>query len=458
MKTAYGKLTALIALLIAGTILFAPMRFGNEDHLYAHPRSVRMYPGDSYTLSYRLDSDTPQHVSYASTDPDVAAVNGNGLVTAMNPGTAQIRLDAQNGARATVQIEVAGPHIASLELNTDALSLEKGQISGLRAIFDANADDTSVNWRSDDENVAQVDAIGRVVAVGGGSTRVTATAKDGLSASAWVNVHVSGTAMHITPGEVTLGVGAILRLGAFYLPTDTTDSIYRWDSSDPQVLRVQDDGTLTALSEGSAVLSVFSRDGLSASTLIKVEPAVHEFEVSPAAATIERGSRLSLKPRFIDAQGNEDGNSSEHYVIWTTSDPTVATVENGVVTAVGSGQARINASADGKVASCMLTVQTLVEEVRLNLTQMYALREQTDIPIQLEAQVIPADADITRLEYTSDNDLVATVNQRGRVKLVGGYGTATITARAASGAEARFTVSVVTELPEGVEYPDVLKK
>ena len=40
MKTPYGKLTALIALLIAGTLLFAPMRFGNEDHLYPHPRSV----------------------------------------------------------------------------------------------------------------------------------------------------------------------------------------------------------------------------------------------------------------------------------------------------------------------------------------------------------------------------------------------------------------------------------
>ena len=45
------------------------------------------------------------------------------------------------------------------------------------------------------------------------------------------------------------------------------------------------------------------------------------------------------------------------------------------------------------------------------------------------------------------------MNQRGLVTLVGGYGTATVTARASSGAEASFVVNVVAELPEGMEYP-----
>ena len=457
MNTAYGKLTMMIALVIAGTLLFAPMRFGSEDYLYAHPRSVRMNAGDSYSLSYRLDSDIPQSVSYSSMDASIAAVNSNGLVTAMNPGQTQIRLAAQNGARATVQIEVVGSSASSLTLNTDSLSMEKGQISGLRATFNDEADNTLVRWHSANESIAQVDAIGRVKAVGGGRTWVTASSVDGLSASAEINVHVSGTAMHITPEEVTLGVGAVIRLNTYYLPSDTTDEIFRWDSSDPGVLLVQEDGTLRALSEGTAVLSVFSRDGLSTSTLIRVEPAAKEFEVSPTAATVERGNRLTLTPRFLDAQGREDESASKHLVTWTTSNPAVATVEEGVVTAVNSGQARISAAADGKIASCLITVHTSVEEVKLNLSQMYVLREQTVIPIQLEAEVLPADADDTRLEYSVDNDLVATVTQWGRVNLTGGYGTATVTVRASSGAQAKFTVNVVTELPEGVELPEGLQ-
>ena len=451
MKTVYGKLTTLIALLTAGILLFAPMRFGNEDYLYPHPRSVRMNPGDSYALSYRLEADEPQQVSFTSTNEAVVSVDEDGLVTAVGPGKAQILMDAEGGAKALVQIDVAGLTAATLTLNTEALNMEKGQISGLKAIFSDNAENTLVQWRSDDESIARVDAIGRVSAVGGGRTRVVVTAANGLTASAQVSVHVSGNAIRITPGDITVGAGAYLRLNTRYLPADTTDEVISWASSDERVLRVQDDGTLFAAAEGRAVLSVFSRDGLSGSTIVTVERPAADFEVSPAAATIERGSALSLEPRFYDDGGNIDQDSSGHYITWTSSNPAVATVADGVVTAVGSGTARISAAADGKIASCSLKVQTLVEEVRLNLDELYVLREQTVMPIQLEAEVIPADADDKRLTWSADNDLVATVNQRGVVNLVGGYGTAVITARAVSGAEARFVVNVVAELPDGTK-------
>jgi uncharacterized protein YjdB len=452
MKTVYGKLANLIAALIVGMLLFAPMRFGNEDYLYAHPRSIRMSPGDSYALSYRLDSRDPsQRVVYSSANETVAAVDDSGRVTAIAPGKTQILLDSESGARARVQIEVVSAHISTLTLNTDRMAMEKGQVSGLKAIFDDKADNTLVQWSSEDENVARVDAVGRVSAVGGGRTRITATAVNGLTASTDISVHVTGNAMRITPEEVSVGVGATLVLGADYIPADTTDEVASWASSDQSVLSVQRNGTLRAVSEGQAVLSAFSREGLSASTVVRVEPPVADFEISPTAATIKRGDALTLEPRFFDAQGNVDANSSSHLVTWTSSNPAIATVEDGVVTALKSGSARISAAADGKIASSVISVQTIVEEVRLDMHQIYVLREQTVMPIQLQAEIIPSDADDTRLTWSADNDLVATVNQRGLIDLVGGYGTATITVRAKSGAEDHFVVNVVSELPEGAE-------
>ena len=448
MKTPYGKLVTLVTVLVLGTMLFAPMRFGTEDYLYAHPRFVRMKPGDSYALSYRLDAQTPQKVSYASTNESVATVDDEGVVTAVDGGRAEIRLDAENGARAKVQIEVKGAKVDTLALNTDTLNMEKGQITGLKAIFNEDAVDTTVRWSSANTNVAQVDAIGRVAGVGGGTTSITATAANGLTASATVNVHVSGTALRIMPETVTVGAGTYVRLGTYYLPPDTTDEVVSWASSDDSVLQVQDNA-LYAIGEGTTILSAFSRDGLSASAIVVVEPPAADFSISPAAATIDRGRTLTLEPRFTDAEGNVDEQSSEHYITWTTSNPSVATVEDGVVTAVGSGQARISASADGKIASSLLQVQTLVENVELNLDKLYVLREDTIIPVQLEPTITPADADDTRLAWSTDNDLVANVNRRGLVELVGGYGSATITAKASSGAEAQFTVNVVSELPEG---------
>ena len=451
MKTVYSKLANLIAVLIAGMLLFAPMRFGSEDMLYARPRSLRMNPGDSYALTYRLDADNPaQVVRYSSANESVAAVDASGTVTAVGPGKTQILLDSDSGARARVQVEVVSARISTLVLNTDRMSMEKGQVTGLRAIFDDKADNTLVKWSSENEQVARVDAVGRVSAVGGGRTRITATAVNGLSASADINVHVTGNAMRITPEDVHLGVGSSLRLGANYIPADTTDQIARWISSDESVLQVQSDGTLRAVAQGQAVLSAFSSEGLSASTLVNVEPPVADFEVTPTVATIKRGNTLTLEPRFFDAQGNVDVNSSSHLVTWTSSNPNVATVENGIVTGVKTGSARISAAADGKITSSVVNVQTIVEEIRLNLHQIYVLREQTVMPIQLEAEVIPADADDTHLTWSADNDLVATVNQRGLVELVGGYGTATITVKAASGAQDQFVVNVVATLPEGV--------
>ena len=449
MKTVYSRLATLIAVLIIGILLFAPMRFGNEDYLYPHPRSVRMKTGDTYALAYHLDSARPQSVDFSSTDERVATVDESGLVTALNPGKAQILLNAEEGAKAKVQIEVAGIPESTLTLNTEYLAMEKGQISGLRAKFNGKSDNTLVQWHSDDERIARVDEIGRVSAVSGGRTRVTVTAASGLSASAVVSVHVSGSAVRITPEDVTVGAGAYLRLKTYYLPMDTTDEVVRWSSSDESVLRVQDDGTLYAAEEGRAVLSVFTRDGLTGSTIVTVERPAADFEVAPAAATLDRGGTLSLQARFFDAQGNVDEDSSSHYITWTSSNPSVATVEDGLVHAVGSGMARISAAADGRIASCSLRVQTLVEAIQLNLDELYVLREQTVMPIQLKAEVIPADADDKRLAWSADNDLVATVNQRGLVNLVGGYGTATITVRARSGAEAKFVVNVVAELPEG---------
>ncbi len=451
MKTVYSKLANLIAVLIAGMLLFAPMRFGSEDQLYARPRSLRMNPGDSYTLTYRLYTDAPAHtIRYSSANEAVAVVDADGTVTAVGPGRTQILLDSDSGARARVQVEVVSARISTLTLNTDRMSMEKGQVTGLRAIFDDKADNTLVQWSSENEQVAKVDAVGRVSAVGGGRTRITATAVNGLSASADINVHVTGNAMRITPEDVHLGVGSTLRLGTNYIPADTTDEVARWTSSDEGVLQVQSDGTLRAVAVGQAVLSVFSSEGLSASTLVDVEPPVADFEVSPTVATIKRGNTLTLEPRFFDAQGNIDATSSSHLVTWTSSNPNVATVENGLVTGVKTGSARISAAADGRITSSVINVQTIVEEIRLNLHQMYVLREQTVMPIQLEAEVYPTDADDTRLTWTADNDLVATVNQRGLVELVGGYGTATITARAASGAQDQFVVNVVASLPEGV--------
>ena len=449
MKTPSVWLAALTLFLLIAILIFAPMRSGVEDHIDLNVRSLRMNVGDVYDIDYTLYSRNPQDVVYRSSNENVVSVDSVGVVTAHNPGNARIRAIAANGARASVDVEVAGSGTETLTLNARSLDLERGQISGLKAIFNEGADDTSVVWHSEDETVATVDTMGRVSGVGGGTTRIVATAVGGLTASADVKVFVRGDAVHITPSDITVGIGTRLQMGCYFMPEDATDAVTRWQSSNDSVLTISKDGIITAKNVGQAVISVFTENGLSGSALIRVEPSAEDFELAPTSATIERHHTLALAPRFIDASGNTTDDYDGHYIEWMSSNPEIAAVdENGVVTGVSSGLAGITARSDGMSATCFVTVEVLAHDITLNETEVNLLKDQTAEPIQLEAVLDPADPDDPTVAYSTDNPQVAVVDENGLVTFTGAYGTAVITARAVSGAEASCTFNVVVKLPE----------
>ena len=447
MRTAFGKLTTLAFVLLLGILLLAPMRAGVEDALFVSADSVSLNPGESAEVSYSLRSETAQTVAYSSEDASIATVDQQGRITGVEPGKTKVRIKAQGGASATVDVEVLGVPVTSFALNTKLLEMDKGDVSGLSCVFNPGASDQRVEWLSTDPEVVTVDAAGRVTAVGGGEAYVIATTPSGLSAAAMVRVRVRGTAVQIVPDELTLGVGAAVQMGVHYLPEDTTDSVVGWKSSQPGVLTVSGDGLVRAVSVGKAAVTVTTAAGLQGTTEITVESAARDFQINPTNLTMERGDVQTLEAWFIGADGQRD-KSVNHHIEWTSSDSDVASVEDGVVTAKSSGRAVITASADGFSTSCSVRVQTTVRTISLNMDELYLLPEQTGEPFQLKATVEPVDADDRRLTYASSNAQVAEVSRNGLVTLTGGYGTAVITVTAVNGAESTFTVHVVSELPK----------
>ena len=259
---------------------------------------------------------------------------------------------------------------------------------------------------------------------------------------------VESTAAHISPNGLTVGVGANVPLKVSYLPLDSTDTVRHWNSSNPSVLKVDEEGVLHALSIGTAYVSVFTNDGLSTGMEVTVEAAPKDLQLDPSKATIERGDVLNMQVMFLEADGSVD-ESISHLVIWKSSDPSVASVDqNGVVTALRSGSTTISAASDGFVAECKLRVQVSVQEIRLDQSEVYLLKEETQTPIRLQWVVDPVDADDPSVRFESNNTQVAQVSEDGLVTMTGGYGTAVIRAYNRSGAQATFTVHVVTQLPE----------
>ena len=130
---------------------------------------------------------------------------------------------------------------------------------------------------------------------------------------------------------------------------------------------------------------------------------------------------------------------AETPVSWSSSNPSVATVSGGKVTAVKAGTATITATAGSKTASCAVTVtdkNIAVQSVTLNSTSLALAVGESGT---LTASVNPSNATDKTVTWNSSNTSVATVSG-GRVTAVKA-GTATITATA-GGKSASCTVTV----------------
>lgn len=127
-----------------------------------------------------------------------------------------------------------------------------------------------------------------------------------------------------------------------------------WHSSAPAVA-TYGGGQVTAVSAGTTTLTATS-EGKSAAAHITVRKvAVASIDLSANAATLKDGEAITLVATPRDATGTA---LTDRAITWNSSNPAVATVTNGLVTAVSRGLATITATSEGKSATAAITVQS----------------------------------------------------------------------------------------------------
>ena len=145
-------------------------------------------------------------------------------------------------------------------------TLKAGETTVLTAAFDPDTTPKSVRglkWSSDNESVATVDASGKVTAVGVGQARITATSEvfeETPAAECLVTVNkndvqIEGVALNETAVEVK--PGDKLQLSAYVLPEGSPQGVTR-SSSNGEVASVDEAGLVTAIAEGTAVVTATS--------------------------------------------------------------------------------------------------------------------------------------------------------------------------------------------------------
>lgn len=142
------------------------------------------------------------------------------------------------------------------------------------SILPENATCKNITWASSDESVATVDDNGKVTAIALGVAMIIVYAADG-SPSSQCEVSVNQLAQSITLDKASLelhvGDEPIL-LTATVLPENNTIKSFEWSSSDTSVAVVDESGSVTAVSKGSATITAATIDGsmLSASCSVSV--------------------------------------------------------------------------------------------------------------------------------------------------------------------------------------------
>jgi len=155
--------------------------------------------------------------------------------------------------------------------------------------------------------------------------------------------------------DLTLIVGESYRLGVYFYPEDATDKSLMWMSHNTDVATVSSDGLVTAVAEGWAAITVTTIGGISCTCSIKVISygvAVTGVTLDQNTLTLGKGNTKTLTATVTPAEATNQN------LTWASSNNAVATVTNGVVTAVSAGTATITVITDdgGYSASCTVTV------------------------------------------------------------------------------------------------------
>lgn len=340
------------------------------------------------------DIENPEVIPAGNENADISVVDKNGNAIA--------------GGNVVIDIPVQ-----SITLNkTKAFTMARGTEDTLTVTSTpANAlTGKKVTWTSSDSKVVSVDANGNIKAVGIGKATVTAKVEN-KTASVDITVNAPLNSIQINKSTLALRKGATETLNVVYDPEDTTDSKkVTWKSSNPSVATVDENGKVTALKDGvTDVTATVGTKEATCKVTVKEEPltsiSLNKTEISLVKDTTQK----------LEVVYNPTDTTDDKTVTWSTADATVATVKDGVVTALKEGETTITAKVGKHTATCKVKVAEIhltgIVLDKATPTEMYKGQSH-----QLRFTLEPANTtDTPNFMFATSDPEIATVDTNGKV-------------------------------------------
>lgn len=322
-------------------------------------KTLNLIIDDQYMLKYQLlpEKTTNKNVIWESSDSGIATVDSLGMVKAVAVGKTTISIfNHDKSLTAKCLVDVSPIKATSIILNNKDMEIFINESATLTyKILPENTTSKSVTWSSANTNIVSVNSKGEILGVNVGETTVEVRIDELIFDTAKIKVKPNkATGISMSETEKTLNMNDKHSLVVNFTPQNTTNKKVTWESSNSDIATVSTAGIVSALKEGTTLITAVSDDGGFRTTCkITVNPVI--------IITPNRMELLTTQSKKLEVT---DINNAPYYnAKWKSSNTDVAIVtpdangQTATVKPLKKGTAIISAtSVNGQV-----TVVSIIE-------------------------------------------------------------------------------------------------
>lgn len=339
--------------------------------------------GEKYQIEATVlpSNATDKTLVYKSSDDSVVSVSAVGEVEAKKAGAAMVTVMSVNGKTAQLQVTVekaeepgepekpeepeqpkepedlqSPVEVIEVKLSEAGKTLKIGEKYQIEAtVLPSNATDKTLTYKSSDDSVASVSAIGEVEAKKAGTATVTVTSVNGKTAQLQVTVEQEKKTevqkVLVSANKMTVGVGEKVQLEAAVYPGNAFNKVLTYKSSNNKV-KVNKKGMLTAQKTGSCKITISASNNKKVVVKVTVKKKPTGISLNANKKTLKVGKKYQIKTKLPKG-------TASYKLTYTSSKKSVAAVsQTGKVTAKRKGDAIITVKTyNGKKAVLKIHVK-----------------------------------------------------------------------------------------------------
>ena len=372
------------------------------------------------TIAYTPEEATTAAITWSSSDETKATISPEGVLTTLEAGSVTITalLASDNSIKDTFTLEILPrvTPITVLQITPEEQKVDLNSPDPVRVMVTVAPVEATEGYSlsSSDSTIATVAQDGTITKLKPGNVTITATADADAMINASASLEIILNPIAITIEELTeaIKVGDSKPLVISYDPLETTERDVMWESNRPAIASVDENGELTALSPGEAMITATTVNGKTSKITIIVEAV----KVPVTSIT------LNTDALRIDFDNNTEdekliatvlpADATDPTLEWFSSDPMIADVDNqGNIDPKATGEVTITArSVSDPEIEASATVTMYISVFSVSLEPVTLFEEET---IQLTPIFNPTNSTNQNVTWSIDDPTIATIDENG---------------------------------------------